>query len=189
MNWCFWGAQFFLWPLSGASAFMLPLILWPHDGELLFSFSWMKAASVFFSFWTPFRREVIREETTGNSPRVVIKTDFPDNEVSQTSSVLCVWLECGIGGFPCYLRWQCMCLCFSSSWLCKQHQRWRRGGAASRTARGPCTALWCHGRRCSWHGKGLQKRPPLQCRCRSSPSQTWWHTIRQFRNFILYPKK
>lgn len=79
-------------------------------------------------------------------------------------------------GFPWYLRWRYTCLCSSSSWLCKQRRRWQRGGAASRTARGPCTARWCRGRRCSWHGKDWRTPPPRRCSCRSSPSQTWGGT-------------
>lgn len=100
---------------------------------------------------------------------------------------LCPTTQVGGGGFPCYLRWQYKCLCSSSSWLCKQRQRWQRGGAASRTAPGPCTARRCHGRRCSWHGTDWRTPPPLRCSCRSSPSQTWGHTNIPFLRMLSTP--
>lgn len=76
-------------------------------------------------------------------------------------------------GFLCYLRWRYRCLCSAFSWLCKRRRQWRRGGAASRRARGPCTAPPYPGHRCSLRGTGWRTPPPPRCSCRSCPSRTW----------------
>lgn len=173
-------------------------------------FKWMEIISILSSFRTSLVEEkkthlgirgqmnitegpLIKVKWTKTAQKYSKITCFTVVQQSKTYSVFLtkhnkdisvLFVQLMLGGFTCYLRWQCMCLCSSSSWLCKQRQQWQRGGAASRTAHGPCTVLWCHDHRYSWHGKGWQRQRPLQYKSKSSPSQTWGHINQTFRNMM-----
>lgn len=169
----FRGVQFPIWPLSGAaSSAKITFVLGGKKEE--------KKAFIFnlTEIWSLFFKSLRRENVSRRRTNRLLQNSFIFiSQIRQKPT----WG----GGFLCYLRWQYKCLCSSSSWPYKQRQRWQRGGVASRTTRGPCTSLWCRGRRCSWHDTDWRTPPPLRCSCKSSPSQTWGQRQKSsFRNVI-----